>query len=346
MKRLLIGTALLGASFVPLIPGETLTFRYAYEAPCSAFIQPPSPTSTPAKRTGYVPTQCTDFVFVAAFEDSKGRIIYSEIDQTRYRAMGREGGAKDNPTKTEYESFWSTVLPQAQAAVPALNGSIYHGSAAAASITVSTTVNSGLTDSLLIAITSVNTATPSAGSITGCTWNGSAMTVGSTIITTLATTETYFFYAPAATTANVVCSFDVAHVGDLETFVLTGAKQSGQFDATAGKSLASTDTSASQALTTVSNDTLVIDHAHGSNGPITVSSYGGGQTELYQYNDGSGDLRASSYIAKTTAGSITTSMTFSDVIGTSNSYSNFSVTPSVVSAPAIPIKVPDIIMFD
>jgi len=222
-------------------------------------------------------------------------------------------------------------------AAPAVNGSLFKGgiSTSGTSVTVSTTVNSSLSNSVLIAIVGTN-ANAATTDVTGITYNSVALT--KRIFHNNSTTPLCSFWVwtldnPSAGTFNTVLSAGVSRLYDMYVFTITGAKQGGAIDQDVVSSVASASTSASNSITTSVNDTLIFDFFY-TNGNPSNPVPGGSQTLwINDSPSASTDGAFGSYLAKATAGSQSISMSWTTGEGGIYGTFNFQSAPAAAALP-------------
>lgn len=173
-------------------------------------------------------------------------------------------------------------------------------------LTTSVIVPSG-TDRLMAVCVQTRSQTADT-TVTGVTYNGTALTLAKTNANGMIHTDLWYLVAPTVTTANVVVSWSSANNTSAAAYsvaLLTGVSQSSPVDASAGGS--GTGTTLSSIITTVADVAWVVDCAYNTNnGGLTVGSGQTGRT-VRNVNTASADdgVGMSTVNGKTPAGAET-----------------------------------------
>lgn len=332
MKRLykyIASIAVLGTvSVVPIIPDGGMVFRYAYE---HTYFQPHirvTATSTVViSDTFAFPDTDNDGVeYIAVFEDSFGVEHSVVIDKKLYSDMGKIDGAKNNPKKEQYKSILGNFIPQVDAAIA--TDATSKGSASATSVTVAHTI----TGSNPILFVGLWVQDPAGDLVTGVTYNSVGMTqAGKVISGTVGDIYIYYLTNPSTGTNNIVASKTGTDLFYVLGSSYTGAKQSGQPDAS-NTNTASAATSITTSVTTVADNswTLImmkstdVTNTAGTDTTLRLDGPGNDATGIYDSNG-----------ALTPAGSKSLQVT----AGTSRNWETVMVSfaPAVASATLTPI---------
>ena len=218
------GVLFLAGSVAPIVPQE-MVLTYSYSVECSALenITTTSERIVPSSdRTPYKPTVCNDMLYVSVFSDERGNTVYKEITASKYGKMGEVDGHLSNTKNSELVSIFDALTPRAEAAI-AFDAYTQCRANPATSCTVSHTVTGSNT---ILAVGAFSF--PSAAIPTGCTANGSAMTLINWYADSTANRDVYLYLKVAPSTGNIVCSISASSIIYFSASSYNGVTQTGQ----------------------------------------------------------------------------------------------------------------------
>lgn len=275
LAKIAAGTLLFGgASLAPVIPGEDMRLELSYQIPYAdqftlptydRFGNPIEPRPT------FDDTDGDGIVSASVFINSKGERVYVQIDETRYKDMGKKGGIAHNPKKQEMLTVWEAMQPKKAQAAIALDTSTKAVTAGATSLTYAHTVTG--TDTMVVVGSTVVHAADEQD-ITSMTYNGEAMTEAVRVYFPTNSANNSLYYAVGADTGsnNVVINVDATYAIGAMSISYTGVKQSGQPDASSIVTETAVVANVTANVTTVADNSWVI-FMHDNSSNFFTGSY-------------------------------------------------------------------------
>jgi hypothetical protein len=275
----LVGTALVGGgSLLPIIPSQ-MTFIGAYERPHETTI-----ALNASSTDGTVYHDAGAF-----FEDKNGNVVELPITTDRFESMKGKEGQLENPSKTEFVSFYSTlVAPPAKADIAFSDAENNIGLSVSSLIT---SITAATPDGL---VAGCGTHVTTAGlSFTAATYNGNAMTlVTSATASGNTASSCYYIVGPSSGAHNLSMTLS----GTAAAFYIAGSAysgmgQTGQPDASHTRSSVTCSTSYSDSVTTIADNAWTILYMWNGSGGVSAASNAtlrtqtsGGQQSIFDSN--------------------------------------------------------------
>lgn len=228
LNKIIIATVIGGGAIsVPVYPTD-LELLYSYQYHFDQYQE--VITLVDGKTTANNPQKPFDdndgnnLISVSVFADNKGEITYVQIPDDTYLEMGKRGGEAKNPKQLELQSIYELMKPKIANGAVGYDTSTTGNANPGTSVTVSHTITGS--DTLLLSGVITNDTTDL---VTGCTWNGSAMS--RVDIQAAATTNflgyIYSLVGAETGTHNIVCSRSTSNLIGLMSASYTGVSQTG-----------------------------------------------------------------------------------------------------------------------
>lgn len=213
-KKVFLAVSLFtGALVTPIVPTDMeLVYSYQYDVEEASTIELKQTTTTPENTLSLDQFKDDDgngVISISVFSDKKGEPVYTQIEDEKYQKMKERDGARENPSKTDFESVISLLTPKADAAIAFDNfagSGIFNSSHN--SITFSKT-NTGSDLVMLVAVSNYVAATGN-DRVSSMTYNGDALTKLSYVAVQANTPHSFWYILnPDTGTNNLTINYSV-----------------------------------------------------------------------------------------------------------------------------------------
>lgn len=252
-KTILAIGVVAGISAAPIIP-QDMELLYSYQTTYEAQFEPvPEEFAESFKPPIMEDVNGDGIISASVFADRKGNRVYTQIDEVKYRDMGKKGGIVHNPTKNEFISAFELTTPKVEAAI-AFDAATNPALASATSLTFAHT-NTG-SDRILFVGAFIRNQIPSS-----VVYNAAAMTeIGSREGPQGGANDyisLYYLVGGATGSNNVVITIPSSAVIIGGAVSYTGASQTGQPDNSANNDT-TVETTTTTTLTTVADNSWLM----------------------------------------------------------------------------------------